>query len=344
MAQVPLSDATKGTTIASIVLMIKQAIESHGCDSQPIFKAAGIDVTQARNPEARFPAIAMQNVWNLAIEETGNEGLGLTVARQLSPIAFNGLGFSWLASDTLFDALQRLSRYFKIINNGTTLELNRYENESCLWLIIPAEAVHVINASIDSALALFIQVCRMTADQEITPLRVEMRRAKPLDITPFDAFFKCPIEYSSKENRIYFDNDTLDQALPTANTVLARVNDLVVIDYLARFDKDNTIAQVRAIIIGSLPSGRVTQQVVAKELNCSLRNLQRKLQHEGCSFKALLEDTRKDLAEQYLKGAPKSHAEITYLLGFSEPSNFTRAFKRWFQCNPQEYRQQRLQS
>lgn len=341
MTHAPLSDATKGTTIASIVLMVMRAIEFHGCDSQPIFKLAGIDVVQARNPEARFPAIAMQKAWNLAIEKTNCESLGLTVAQQLSPTAFNGLGFSWLASDTLFDALQRLSRYFKLINNGTTLELNRYENDSCLWLLIPTEAVHVVNASIDSALALFIQVCRMTADQNINPLRVEMRRPEPEDTRPFDTFFKCAIEYSSKENRIYFENKMLDQPLPTANPVLARVNDQVVIDYLARFDKGNTIAQVRAIIIESLPSGRITQEVVAQELNSSLRNLQRKLQQEGSSFKELLENTRKDLAEQYLKGSPKSHAEITYLLGFSEPSNFTRAFKRWFQCSPQEYRQQR---
>ena len=96
--------------------------------------------------------------------------------------------------------------------------------------------------------------------------------------------------------------------------------------------------QVRAKIIERLPSGHVTQEEIAQELNMSLRNMQRRLRGEGTSFTQLLDDTRRTLATQYVRSRRLSINEITYLLGFSEPSNFSRAFKRWTGLSPSEFR------
>jgi AraC-like DNA-binding protein len=74
------------------------------------------------------------------------------------------------------------------------------------------------------------------------------------------------------------------------------------------------------------------------QMNMSTRNLQRRLHQEGASFKMLLEKTRKDLSHQYIKNSNLSINEITFMLGFSEPANFTRAFKRWTDHSPSEYR------
>ncbi len=69
-----------------------------------------------------------------------------------------------------------------------------------------------------------------------------------------------------------------------------------------------------------------------------LRTLQRKLSEENTSYKELLDETRRELANQYLRQATLSVSEVTYLLGFSEPSNFSRAFKRWTGRTPSEFR------
>ena len=96
--------------------------------------------------------------------------------------------------------------------------------------------------------------------------------------------------------------------------------------------------RVRARLIDLLSAGDVAQQDVADSLHMSLRTLQRKLHKENTSYKALLEETRRQLAGQYLRQARLSVSEVTYLLGFSEPSNFTRAFKRWTGHTPSEFR------
>ena len=100
------------------------------------------------------------------------------------------------------------------------------------------------------------------------------------------------------------------------------------------------MSQIRAIIIEWLPSGTPTQEKIASDVHLSPRSLQRKLSELGTSYKVLLDDIRKDLAQHYLRESDRSIGEVTYLLGFSEPSNFARSFKRWTGVTPQEYQQQ----
>jgi len=126
--------------------------------------------------------------------------------------------------------------------------------------------------------------------------------------------------------------------LSTAQPELARLNDQTVIDYLARCEHSNLAMQVRAKIIEGLPDGRPSQGDIAQTLNTSLRSLQRRLRDEDTNFKNLLSETRQQLALQYMRDTSRSIGEITYLLGFSEPSNFNRAFKRWTGKSPGEFR------
>jgi AraC-like DNA-binding protein len=97
--------------------------------------------------------------------------------------------------------------------------------------------------------------------------------------------------------------------------------------------------QVKAKLTEMLPSGRVGARQVAEALHVSVRSLQRKLADKGTSFAQLLEDTRRELARQYVSNSRLSVGEITYLLGFSDPANFTRAFRRWTGQSPSAFRQ-----
>lgn len=130
----------------------------------------------------------------------------------------------------------------------------------------------------------------------------------------------------------------MDRHLATGDPNLSRVNDDTIVEYLARFDRENITMRVRSRIIEELPGGTPNQSVVADALHLSRRSLQRRLQNERTTYKSLLEGTRRELALQYIREPHRSLAEITYLLGFSEPSNFTRAFRRWTGSSPAEYR------
>ena len=117
-----------------------------------------------------------------------------------------------------------------------------------------------------------------------------------------------------------------------------KLNDQGMIEYLAKLDQDNITHKIKAVIIDQLPCGNVTEASVARALYMSSRTLQRHLQRKDTTYTTLLNEIRQDLAEQYLTEQDISLTEIAFLLGFSESSAFSRAFKRWVGVSPSEYR------
>lgn len=329
---------TENSTLSSIAHLVSRTLLAYQIDSNTIFDKAGIDLSKLHNAEDRIPSFAMQKVWHMAVTASGDPCFGITLAENIQPSALHGLGFSWIASDTLKNALERLARYFRILVSTGEVILEEQGDYLCLWLKIPPHNGKIAFASLDAALGIFVQMCRITASSTFSPSSIELQRGEPSCKDRLVNFFDCPVTFSANENRIFFHKKTLDTLLPTANPALARVNDQIVIDYLARFDRSNFSNQVRAFVIERLPVGIPSQEMAADSLFMSVRNLQRKLQVEGNSFKQILDDVRQQLAEQYLKEKQRSLGEITYMLGFTEPSNFTRAFKRWTGVSPQEYR------
>jgi len=119
---------------------------------------------------------------------------------------------------------------------------------------------------------------------------------------------------------------------------MALLHDRFAGEYLARFSESRVTHKARQVLCRLLPQGEPKREVVAQTLHLSQRTLQRRLQEEGTSFQTLLDDTRRELAEQYLAQPSMTLLEIAYLLGFADPSNFFRAFRRWFDATPGEYR------
>jgi AraC-like DNA-binding protein len=326
------------TTNASAAILVARGLEFLHCDVPAVFASAGLDLSQVYLPDMRVSFPAMQRLWARAVEASGDACFGLTAAEHMQPSALHGLGFSWLASDTLHQALQRLVRFSRIIS--TAVEIRLEQGEGVFELTVqPADMkTDWVPAAADAGMAVFTRMCRIASTAELNPVRVTLQHEEPPCAHRFYRFFASPVEFSSPRNTLWFDCESLEVALPLANAELARINEQTVIDYLARFDRSNIAMQVRARIIEHLPMGPPSQSSIAQSLNMSLRNLQRRLHEEDTSYKSLLDETRRELAAQYIRESRRSISEITYLLGFSEPTNFTRAFKRWTGVSPQEYR------
>ncbi len=98
------------------------------------------------------------------------------------------------------------------------------------------------------------------------------------------------------------------------------------------------VGQIRSQLLTLLPEGRVDKSVVADALHMSPRTLHRKLQNRGTSYQAVLDAVRHELALQYIAQSSLSVVETSFLLGFSNPNSFARAFKKWTGKSPQAYR------
>jgi len=331
----PLSEIT---TLGSVAALLGQTLRSCDIDPAPLFSQAGIDLSATSSPDARFPTRRMQKLWTLALEATGNPGLGLLTAQQFQPAVLHGLGFAWLASDTLLDALSRLARYSRFVNTSVGFRVEVTPDTTDLVITIPDVFPDFVHAAMDFGMAATLRMCQITAGKQILPAHVDLQRPTPHGRAAFTDLFGPSIEYGATLNRLCFDNELANQPLTTANPELARVNDQTVMEYLARFDRASLAMQVRSKIIEQLPDGQPRQEDIADTLHVSLRSLQRRLKEEETSLKDLVEDTRRTLAVQYSRESHRSIGEVTYLLGFSEPSNFTRAFRRWTGKTPAAFR------
>jgi AraC-like DNA-binding protein len=317
------------STLSSWALMIHRTLSAHSIDGAALFRRAGLDPDRLRDPNARYPLVGMQRLWALATSASGDECFGLEVAQAWHPTTFHALGYSALASETLREALLRMVRYGRVVTTGATLELQESGDEVAVRLTGSLPDDRMVPASIDAGVASIVILCRQGRGGQIDPVRVRLTRARPSCSSRLEAFFGCPVDFGATENCLLFRVADLDAQLPTANPVLLRVNEQVLTDYLARMERSEVTVRVQAKLIQLLPSGEVDESSIARALNLSLRSMQRKLNARGVTFRKLLDDTRRQLAEQYLKDSTLSVSEIAYLLGFAEVSSFSRAFRRW---------------
>lgn len=330
--------------LVSISVIIINALEFYGLDYRPIIEEAGFDADKTYIVTERVPASKIKKLWELSVQYTGDPCFGLTYARYMQPSALHGLGFSWLASDSLKEGLMRLVRFQKILGTHMALKLRETATGYCLYESISQKnnPLQLTDARHDAAMASVYKICQIMMGPNIIPLRVLFEHAKPACSDKFDQFFDIPVQFNANETAIEFDKQLCERQTVTANPDLTRINDQIVIDYLDQFEQDDLITQIKTFIIEHLPSGLPKQAVIASELNLSLRNFQRKLANANTCYSELLQQLRYEMACQYLKSSQYQIIEIAYLLGFTDPSNFGRAFKRWNGLSPYHYRQKEL--
>lgn len=326
------------TTSSSWARGIVEALELDGLDSRQLFAELGMDHAALNDPEARFTQDDMTRLWQRALSLSGNPAIGLNMAQGVRPSSFSVVGYALMSSRTLRDGLSRLVRYQRIIAEGADLSLRAETQGYVLSLAIHGDRLPPAPQSSEASLAYLLTFCRWVAGMSVQPLQVRIRGAAPANPAPYLQVFGNTLQFDSSEYALVFTRDVLERPLPTANEELAQLHDRFAGEYLARFSDSRVSHMARQVLCRLLPQGEPKREVVAQALHLSQRTLQRRLQEEGSSFQTLLEDTRRELALQYLAQPERSLLEIAYLLGFADPSNFFRAFRRWFDTTPGEYR------
>jgi AraC-like DNA-binding protein len=327
--------------IAGWIIAVAQALDARHLDSKAIFAAAGLDLVTARKPTARFPAAAMSKVYELAHSATNDPSFGLSIAEFVHPTSLHALGFSLLASSTLESFCRRVVRYFRLVTTNAECQMERTASEYRLVMVPTIDREQYYPQ--DAWMATLVRFIREIYRPDFAPLSVDLRRPRPRQkLQQFEKFFRTEVHYGCDANRLIFNLRDMEIELPAGNAELARQNDEAVMALLARMDRDDIIARVRALFIELLPSGECDKEKVAAQLDMSERSLQSKLAARNTSYRNLLNETRQELAVQYIRQGLHSVSEVTYLLGFADISSFSRAFRSWVGVSPSEYRDRSL--
>lgn len=316
-----------------------RVIESCGLDPEPFFAEEGLRLSWPIEPGTRLPYAVIDAIRARAAKASGDPAFGLRTAACLHPSYLGALGYAVMASDTLRIAFERIQRYVRVLNEQGRFDLEERDGQLRARVAVGQPSLDVVSRD-DAQIASLVALCRMNAGERFDPAGVALAHEAPDDATPYDTLFRCPVRFGAEANVFAIHVEDADRELPSGNEILAQMNERIVVQRLAQLDRDNVTGRVRAAIMEQLPSGDITDESVATALHMTARTMHRRLKEDGETFRTLLTAVRRDLAEQYLADTSLTLTEITFLLGFSEMSSFSRAYKTWTGQPPSAVRQE----
>jgi len=327
---------TAPSTIGGYALAIAKALDYSGVDSTRVLKSVGISPAMTNDPMTRLPVTTLTRLFRACADVTHSPYFGLTVAKFIQISNLHALGYALAASANLMEFCRRLERYFKLVSQASEIKLVEAGDE----IEIHARMlVDVCAETEDAFLGFIVLSIRHLYKASFNPTRVAVSHAMPREGDgPYKALFRCPVDFNHMEPMLVLPRADMYEPLAGACAELAQLNDNLATTYIARLDKDDVVSLVRQKIIEYLPNGDCSRDKVASALCVSPTTLQFKLAERDTSFHDLMDATRRELATSYVQQARLSITEITFLLGFSDTSNFTRAFKRWEGVSPTQFR------
>lgn len=321
------------TLFAPSLSSMWRQIKDAGLDADSIFNRHGVDKSAIFDHNARVESARVDRIMADAIEQANDPFFGMREAEFFRPAHLGPLGFAWLASTNLREAFSRLQRYSRVINDQLNFELEECGELMLINVTENSPSAHMYHRD-TGALAVLVRMCRFICGSKWNPVRISVAHPAPHDVSYFFSYFRCPVEFNTEKNTLYIDREQAGERITGANEYLAQLNDHIVTRYLAHHSRQDIVNRTRAAILDSLSDGLATEKAVADSLHMSARQLSRKLKEEETSFRDLLVECRRELAQQYISDGTLSLTEISFLLGFSEASSFSRAFRRWTGVSP----------
>jgi AraC-like DNA-binding protein len=300
--------------------------------------AFDFDAAVAADPDARIPIATETALWEQAARLTGDATFGLTAAMRVRPGAFDVLDYAIRTAPTLRAALERLARYNRLVHDAAVFTL--IDRGAIVRVEHDLGGVAQSRHAAEFTIGALVTVGGQLIGAPLRPRVVELRVPPPASFTAYERLFGVRPRFDADVNAIELDRATLDRpavtADPSLSAVIVRHAEALLGSLPA--PSASTADRVRRAIADTLGDGDVSLAAIAARLKQSERTLQRHLAEDGVTFDALVEELRRDLALRYLADQRMAIAEIAYLLGYSEPSAFHRAFKRWTGQTPAEAR------
>jgi AraC-like DNA-binding protein len=321
------------------VRALVRAAGTLGLDADP--GETGIDEKLLCDPEARVAEEAAGRLWSQLERTSGDPAFGLNIAEAVDRQQLGLLGYLCRSASTAGDALQVLADNARFLSDSLHMTLQADRDRVRLRF----EAGSGANRHGREALmALLTLSARRVLGRELSPREVRFRHPRPADLTVHKRIFRAPLSFMQRADELVIDRAVLELPMPGADRTLHVILLSHTRTLLERSPAhDGLIERLRRTVEEGLRTHELGLSRLADALHLSPRTLQRRLSDEGTSLHSVIDETRRDLALRLLD-ADVPIAEAAYLVGFSEPSAFHRAFKRWTGGTPAERRKRNGQS
>lgn len=332
---------TLGDISVLYVSVMARAIQYEGADHTDLYRQFNLDPERLAAPDARISIPRFMRLGQAAIALTGNRALGLTMGQLTRPVDAGLAGLAAQAAATAGQGLANLIEYALLTSRNSRghPRLDLTIGQADFYSIRPYNIFNYF--VVDSVLAAWTQFLRSATGQPFVLSRVTIEYpSQGLDAV-FEEWFGCPVVFGASSNSIYLAPGLAAMACDGAQPAMHRKLTDQCAGLLRKLRsgwgvKDSVTEKLAPLLQG----GTMTLDRVAAELGVAPWTLQRQLASEGTGFRQLVDDTRRELALDYIRETRLSLAEIAWLLGFSNPAAFQKAYKRWFKVSPGEHRKQ----
>jgi AraC-like DNA-binding protein len=301
-----------------------------GIDLQPILRRAHLTLREIEDEKTELRVTTQINCLNQIAEALGDRLLGFHLLEKLDLRRLGFIHYVVASSENLGAALGRAARYSSIVNEGVRLQTDLGRT-----LRVGIEYAGVSRLSdrqqIEAWIAAIVRSCRQITGRELQPLHIRIMHQRIAESGELDNFLGRSVEFGADVDEIVFSGEAAGLPVvgadPYLNALLTRYCDEALARHQhpigeLRTNVENTLARL-------LPHAQGDVENVAQKLRISPRTLRRKLAEEGVTFAGIREDLRLALAKRYLKEQDLSISRIAWLLGYTEVSAFSHAFRRW---------------
>jgi AraC-like DNA-binding protein len=327
------------TVSATVLAQMFLYLDSLRVDIDAFLRSLDIEPETVRSPDAYIPIETYLRIQDEAAGYINDPYLGLHMGEFAQPGSWSILGYLMMNCKTLREAFEKSGRYHRIIGNLITGRVEMGLGKVRAVYFTPPHAPKMSRHCFDSTFSSSVHLARTLSGLPINPLDVTFIYPEPESRAEYERIFHCPVRFGQKDNSMTLDMRLGSLPVRMANPSLLEHFEQYARDFIAQMElNDATTQAVTKIILARLDDESLSIEKVAREMSVSVRTLQKRLEAEGVIFSDLLRDIRQRLAKKYLR-ENYSVEQITYLLGFSEPSVFRKSFKKWLGVTPKEYRE-----
>jgi AraC-like DNA-binding protein len=330
--------ASHGTTFSVIGLRpICMALAALGLDAPSVLQVAELDPRVLADPDARVPTMTAYALFREVVRVTGDDAIGIRAAQAIPLGGLEVLDVLARAAVSTGAALERFCAYYTMIHDGTELHLV-VDGERALIVHDNPRSTEPPLAAIEMLFALVVVRGRQLSGVPLPVQAVRFRNPAPDHRAPHDRFFGCPVTFEWPRNELALDAAWLASPISGADDAVSAVAERLLRTITSQLATGDIIDLARRAVAQAMTGQEITLAAIARRLSMSTRTLQRRLREAGQSFNTLVDNVRREVAIAQLAERRLSIADVGYLVGFSEPSAFHRAFRRWTGIPPSTYR------
>jgi AraC-like DNA-binding protein len=307
-----------------------------GVDPATVMADAGLTLAAFDDPDNVVPYATLGRLVASCAQHTGLPDIGLRIGSGAHTESLGVLGALLQSSPDLRTALTNFQDNFHLVDRGGQLTFRCDESRASLGYAIRQAGVPAADQIADGALVFACNVLRAACGAEWAPTAVTLEHAEPADVAPYRRVFGRNVRFDATENAIQFPARWLAQPMPQANESARRVLEHQI--RTADSGPRSSVEHMRRVLHMLVHAGEATEERLAHVFAMHRRTINRRLRAEGTTFRQLVDEVRFDVARHLLETTDLSVVRIAGVLSYADASAFTRAFRRWSQTTPAQWR------